>query len=215
MRSTAHKPDGGFTLIELLALIVVAGLLATLLLPVLGTAMEKGKTGKTLADLRQIESSLLLYFADHRAYPPVRVSCNTSERDHWCQLPEELVLGGYLPGQGIGDLSSRLEDPFNPGCTYKYAAIGPYLLNGARQDEYYAMFVPDDFPVGTSRTGRYRDDMDAPLEWAVWSLGPRQQVTKALNPRAPVAAFTWYGGSGDHGVITRIKMKEGGAFQSL
>ncbi len=204
----------GFTLFELLVVLAIVGLLAGLLVPALSAAREKARVAKVKVELRQIELALELYFDSHACYPSVRVSCNSSERDHWCQLPPELVQGGYLPGSSKKGVSSAMEDPFNPGHTYKYAAIGPYLLNGSRQDENFAMFIPDDFPACQSQNGRYWDDTQAPLAWVVWSLGPRQSRNKALHARAPVPGFTWYRGVGDDGVIARIKPKEGSAFQT-
>ncbi len=204
----------GFTLLELLVVMVVIGLLVGLLCPALWAAREKSRVTKVKAELRQIDFALEMYFVDQHGYPPVRVSCNTSDRDHWCQLPPELAQGGYLPGGGSDGMSCGLEDPFNRGRTYKYAAIGPYLLNGARQDENFAMFVPDDFPACQSPDGRYRSDTEAPLAWVAWSLGPRQSLRKALNARAPMPAFTWYRKAGDDGVIARIKPREGSAVQT-
>lgn len=227
--SAAHtpawcQPDGvgcrvaaercAFTLIELLTVVAIVGLLAALLLPALSAAREKAKAAKVITELHQIELALEMYAEEYGHYPPVRVSCNTSERDHWCQLPPELVEGRYLPSAGRNPMSSSMEDPFTPGHTYKYAAIGPYLLNGSPQEEPFAMYIPDDFPACRSPQGRYRDDPDAPLAWAVWSLGPRQNRDKALNPQAPLSALTWYRGSGDNGVIARIKARQGSSFQT-
>ena len=204
----------GFTILELLVVLAIIGLLAGLLLPALSAAREKARVAKVNVELRQIEVALEMYFEDHERYPPVRVSCNTSERDHWCQLPPELVQGGYLSGGGRNGMSCGMEDPFNPGHTYKYAAIGPYLLNGSLQDENFAMFLPEDFPTCQSPNGNYQDDAQVPLAWVVWSLGPRQSLSKALHARSPVPGFTWYRGSGDNGVIARIKPKEGSSFQT-
>jgi len=209
-KSLAH----GFSLVELLVVTAIIGLLVGLLVPLLSTVREKTKVAKVTMELRQIEIALEMYYVDHRCYPPIRVSCNTSERDHWCQLPPELAEGGYLPAGG-GEMSCTMQDPFNPGHTYKYASIGPYILNGSLQDEHFALFLPDDFPACQSQSGRYRDDVQAPLAWVVWSLGPRPSRDKALNPRAPLPAFTWYRRTGDNGVIARIKPKEGGSFQTL
>ncbi|MBP7275433.1 MAG: prepilin-type N-terminal cleavage/methylation domain-containing protein [Kiritimatiellae bacterium] len=208
------RRDHGFTLIELLVVLAITGLLMGLVLQPLSAAREKAKVAKVIAELRQLEIALEMYHGDHDRYPPVRVSCNTSERDHWCSLPPELVEGEYLSGGGKYAGASAMQDPFNPGHTYKYAAIGPYLLNGAPQDENFAMFIPDDFPAGQSADGRYRDDPAAPVSWVVWSLGPRQNASRALHARAPVSGFTWYRGSGDHGVIARIKPKNGSSFQT-
>ncbi|MFO7534120.1 MAG: type II secretion system protein [Kiritimatiellia bacterium] len=204
----------GFSLLELIVVMAVVGLLASLTLPTLVAAREKARVAKVKVELRQIELALESYYESHACYPPVRVSCNSSERDHWCQLPPELAQGGFLSGSLKKGLSSALEDPFNPGHTYKYAAIGPYSLNGARQEEYFALFLPDDFPFCQSQNGRYHDQAQAPLAWVVWSLGPRQSRKKALHARAPVSGFTWYRGVGDDGVIARIKPKEGSAYQT-
>jgi len=209
-----QRPPQAFTLLELLVVVAIIGLLAGLLLPALSAAREKAKVTKVNVELRQIELALEMYCEDHERYPPVRVSCNTAQQEHWCEIPRELADGGYLPAGANSALSSIMEDPFNPGHTYKYAAIGPYLLNGSPQDENFAMYIPDDFPACASQSGCYRDDDEAPLAWVVWSLGPRQSLSKALNARAPVAGFTWYRGSGDNGVIARIKPKEGSSFQT-
>ncbi len=204
---------GGFTLVELLVVMAVLGLLAALVTPTLTAAIERGRVARVGSDLRQIEIALEVYYSDHRRYPPVRVSCNQDDRDHWCQLPLELADGGYLP-PGKGLMATAMEDPFNLGHTYKYAAIGPYMMNGDLQDEYYTMYVPDAFPNSPYSTGRYRNDRNAPLEWAVWSLGPRQSRQRALHPQAPAAASTWYGGTGDHGVIARLKARDGAAYNA-
>lgn len=220
IRKTQHlinpalRPIGacaGFTLVELLVIMAIFGLLALMVLPALSRSIERARVAQVMSDLRQIETALEFYYADHRVYPPVRVSCNQSDRDHWCQLPVELVEEGYLP-PGHGPMSAAMEDPFNRGHTYKYAAIGPYMLNGAMQQHYFAMYVPDDFPRGQTTGGRYRDDPSAPLVWAIWSLGPRHSRDRALHPHAPVADYTWYGGTGDHGVIARLKSREGSSF---
>lgn len=209
-----RRAYSAFTLVELLVVLAIVALLAALLLPALSAARERARVAKVIVELHQAGLALEMYAGDTRRYPPVRVSCNTSERDEWCQLPPELVTGGYLPAGRRRGVSSAMEDPFNPGHTYKYAAVGPYLLNGALQEENFGVFLPDDFPACRSRTGSYRDDPDAPLAWVVWSLGPRHSREKALNALAPVPAFTWYRGRGDNGVIARIQPKAGSSFQT-
>lgn len=204
----------GFTLIELLVVLAIIALLAALSVPALRDAIERAKVAKVLVELRQIELGLEMYVHDHGGYPPVRVSCNTSEREHWCQLPPELVEGGYLPGGGQHGMSSDMHDPFHPGHTYKYAAIGPYFLNGAPQPENYGLFIPEDFPLCQGPGGRYREDEQAPVAWVIWSLGPRQSLEKALNARAPLTRSTWYCGAGDNGVIARIKPRDASSFQT-
>lgn len=207
-------PTRGFSLVELLAVMTVIALLALLLGPAGARAMERAKVAKVYGELRQIEVGLFLYHTDHQRYPPAAVSCNTAEREHWCELPRELVTAGYLPGGTRPGMSSFMQDPFNPGHTYKYATPGPYYLNGELQADGYAVYVPDDFPLCQSASGRYHDSVQSPLAWVIWSLGPRQQLTKALNSRSPVSGQTWYRATGDHGVIARIGQREASSFQT-
>ncbi len=210
----AERQPSGFTLIELLAVLAIVGILAALLAPGLMNAIERGRVATVHHDLRQVEVALTLYYAEQRHFPPVRVSCNTTEQSHWCQLPPELVEGGWLPPGGKPGMVAALEDPFNPGHAYKYAAPGPYYMNNELQQHGFAVFVPADFPSNRADAGVYHDTDDSPLAWVVWSLGPRQDRSKALHARAPLSEHTWYQRTGDHGVIARYQHRLGGSRQT-
>jgi prepilin-type N-terminal cleavage/methylation domain-containing protein len=58
-----------FTLIELLVVIAIIGILASLLLPVLARARDKGKTAKCQSNLRQLALAAMLYDEDYQVYP--------------------------------------------------------------------------------------------------------------------------------------------------
>jgi len=75
----------GFTLIELLVVIAIIGVLASLLLPVLSRARQKGQRTVCLGNLRQIGYAFRLYLDDHEDGFPDR-------RDLKANLP-----GGYRP----------------------------------------------------------------------------------------------------------------------
>src|SRR6266446_3081107 len=59
----------GFTLIELLVVIAIIGILAGLLLPVLGRAKIAAKVGIARVDIKNLESAISKYEADYSRYP--------------------------------------------------------------------------------------------------------------------------------------------------
>jgi len=59
----------GFTLIELLIVVAIIGLLSTLAVVALGSARVKARDSKRLADLKQLQTALELYYTDNNEYP--------------------------------------------------------------------------------------------------------------------------------------------------
>jgi general secretion pathway protein G len=66
MRSTSQK---GFTLIELLVVIAIIGLLSTLAVVALNSARQKSRDSKRVADIKQVQTALELFYADQNGYP--------------------------------------------------------------------------------------------------------------------------------------------------
>lgn len=60
----------GFTLIELLVVIAIIGLLSTLAVISLNNARAKSRDAKRMADVKQMQSALELYYNDANGYPP-------------------------------------------------------------------------------------------------------------------------------------------------
>lgn len=205
----------GFSLIELVVVAAVLGLLALLAVPPVLASIERGRVGRVVADLRTVEVALEAYRTDHGHYPPVTVSCQAADAEQVLQLPLELAEGGYLPEDPRTGTSTLLEDPFHSGNTYKYAAPEPYWLNGSKMNERYPVWVPEDFPSCQSAGGGLDDSPNSPLAWVVWSQGPRPDASRALNHKAPTAAFTWYRTTGSHGVIGRYKERQGPSWSTL
>lgn len=62
-------PIAAFTLIELLVVVAIIAILASMLLPALGRARDKGKSAKCQSNLRQLGLAALMYDDDHQVYP--------------------------------------------------------------------------------------------------------------------------------------------------
>jgi type II secretion system protein G len=59
----------GFTLIELLVVVAIIGLLATLSIVALNNARARARDTRRVADIKQIQTALELYYNDMGSYP--------------------------------------------------------------------------------------------------------------------------------------------------
>ena len=125
MRGKNQK--NGFTLIELLVVISIIGIISTLAIISVNTARIKARDVKRIADLRQIQTALELYFDDNHAYPDVNKARSrepswdtlaTELEPYMPILPKDLINADnftyfYDGGSGVGDeeygLMAKLE----------------------------------------------------------------------------------------------------------
>ncbi len=59
----------GFTLIELLVVVAIIGLLATLSMVAFSSAKAKTRDTRRVADIKQLQTALAMYYADNNGYP--------------------------------------------------------------------------------------------------------------------------------------------------
>jgi len=72
------KNKQGFTLIELLVVIAIIGLLSTLSILALNTARARARDAKRIADVKEIQTALEMYFNDAGGYPSTMTTASTS-----------------------------------------------------------------------------------------------------------------------------------------
>ncbi len=67
------KNKKGFTLIELLVVVAIIGLLATLSIVALNNARARARDTRRVADVKQIQTALELYYNDKGSYPTTSI----------------------------------------------------------------------------------------------------------------------------------------------
>lgn len=122
------KSQAAFTLIELLVTISIIGILAGIATYSFTGARAQARDGQRKADLKQIQSALELYKADHGTYP--QTNWRYSFNGGWMQ---ELVSGGYL--------KSNPTDPKGGSYYYAYYADPAGTANTSTYC-YYATGTP-------------------------------------------------------------------------
>lgn len=132
------KNKKGFTLIELLVVIAIIGLLSTLAVVALTSARTKARDSKRVADMKQVQTAMELYYSTNVAYPV----CTGAVSGCTALSPD------FLPGvanlKDPGGATPVCGDPATVRCNYAFgtAAVGSYKIN------FWLEGVTGDLPAG-------------------------------------------------------------------
>ena len=142
-----QQKEKGFTLIELLVVVAIIGLLASVVLASLSTARKKGRDARRLADLRETQTALELYYSDNNAYPVATTQTNITT-----------ALAALSPAY----LSSISDDPL--GGSYHYV----YLSTSGGTFYCLGSVIEGTAPASTCNT----TELGSSLTGVQYSVGP-------------------------------------------
>lgn len=115
------KNQKGFTLIEMLIVVAIIGILSAVILVGLGPTQRTGRDARRLADLKQVQTALELYFQKEGQYP---------NANSWTDLRNALKNAQI----GVSDIPN---DP-TKGQDYLYSVNSPgssYVLGAKLEDK--------------------------------------------------------------------------------
>ena len=138
------KSSKGFTLIELLVVIAIIGILASVVLVSLTGARLKSRDGKRIAELKEMQKALELYYSAHGYYPVTNTTC-TSSGSTWtsfdstsykgntlCVSPSNKTSDGNTLSQEMAPFMAALSDPKPTG-----ASDAGYLYQSSSNGQSY------------------------------------------------------------------------------
>lgn len=146
VRPRNGRGERAFTLMEILVVMLLIGILAGIILPVLSVARGKAKKEWARKELKEIAAALLMYHEDHTGYPPDTqdwADAGRSVQGNIDPPTDEWSLHRYL---GLARRTKK-------GKTYQ-----PYLgIRGNRLGEIGGDGVGD-------RAGKYLDPYETPYQ---------------------------------------------------
>jgi prepilin-type N-terminal cleavage/methylation domain-containing protein len=139
-----------FTLVELLVVIAIIGLLSTIAIVALVPARAKARDAKRLADMRQIQTALNLFYENNGYYP------NITDSDPTCGGWDVGFYGGpssddvFIPELAASGLIKPPGDPLSGDCSgdtvdhgYIYYRYPAGSIPGCEAPAFYVLGVAD------------------------------------------------------------------------
>jgi len=127
MRLNNYARNLGFTLIELLVVITIIAVLAAILFPVVGSALNKSRTVSSLSNLKQIHGLTMKYVIDNRGrFPQAVTSAGSGTERFWRRDVWEFNYGNFE-----GDIAQAMQN-----STYATIMWCPIMVQKHGQEQH-------------------------------------------------------------------------------
>jgi type II secretion system protein G len=140
------RGERAFTLMEILVVMMLIGILAGIILPVLSVARNKAKKEWANRDLKEIGAALLMYHEDHLGYPP--------DTQDWADA-----------GRSV---QGNIDPPTDEWSIHRYLGLPRRTKKGKTYQHYLGIKFNRLGDVGGDgagdRAGKYLDPYDTPYE---------------------------------------------------
>lgn len=200
----------GFTLIELLTVIAIVGILAAIIIPVVGKVRQTALRSECVSNLRQIGNATTLYAQDNKGYYPRAFTVINNQQIFWREL---VVRGGYLGKPNVGMTTIYAQDQWRPThftyltCKAHRQAVPienpahewlrpTYSMNGSLADGQVAAWRPRIENIASPSRLAYVGDGPAPsgsfgveMNPAFWSGWSKPDASRAHKGIANILFF--------------------------
>jgi prepilin-type N-terminal cleavage/methylation domain len=143
-----RRRSGGFTLIELLTVIAIIGILAAIVIPVVGKVRQSARKSQSLSNVKQIVQGLLTYANDNRGNLPRQGRDGNYTRPLWPQVVNAYLLG-YNQEPANWDALKMSDVFFDPLLPDGYHSI---LSDYGNNTEVITLHPSPPFNLGSARS---------------------------------------------------------------
>jgi type II secretion system protein G len=136
----------GFTLIELLVVVAIIGILATVVLSSLGSARTRARDARRIAEMKNFETALEMYYLDYNQYPSLSAHTENASTSGIAAL--ESAMAPYI---NIDLLSKYYRD-----ASSQNASIFFYRSKESQNYQNYGIMINlEASPLGETDGGYY------------------------------------------------------------
>lgn len=188
---SSKKSGAGFTLIELLVVISILSLIASMVLSSFNQVREKAKRTVALANQRQLQKAMELYYNDMGFYPPdvnrgwdpgisQSLPYNSDLGNNCAANSADCPVCTNCPTDWVAQVQAKWKGPYAASWPHTAPWGGKYDYNNwSATTTRYGCIVPPGVYIGTQRN--YDESNRIPLISEQWFLDQQQDADMCLN----------------------------------